>query len=174
MKHVYVHRAVYLLATLLVVATAVFAWARSEGVTLIAFERERIAAVEANGNAVAWAWADQGEAVWVCHCRSCHGRLPHVPELFLAEEGRSYLMAFVLFGYRGTVLIDGQRQALDHPAFGDLSDAQIAAVLNHALVRSDDAGVLPEEPNFYTSEAIATVRERALDPQAVAEQRPDF
>jgi mono/diheme cytochrome c family protein len=179
MRHVYANRAAYLLAALLVVATALFAWLRSEGGTLVAVDRA------ANDDAVTgasaetvydevdgWAWRELGEQVFVADCQACHARLTHPPELFAAEGGRAYLIDLVLYGFEGEMVIDDSARSVEHPAFAGHDDQALAAVLNHVLVSWDNVEDLPDEPQLYRPDDVDDARDRDLSPEEVAERRP--
>lgn len=176
MRHVYVNRAAALLATLLVVVAVLFAWARSEGLSLVLLVDQRLLEREAEapteGTADDEDWAARGEQVWSEHCSACHARLPHVSELASREGGRSYLIDLVLFGFEGEATIDGERRSFEHPAFDDLADEDLAAVLDHALVAwdEDDAS---DDVDRYRPEELDEARDRDLAPSEVAERRPD-
>lgn len=167
MRHVYVNRATYILAALLVLAVVAFGWIRSQGIVITTLADIRAEAVEDE-----WEWQELGRDIYSERCSGCHAQLTHIPELFLAEDGRSYLIDFMLFGYDGEIVIKGDRQDLTHPPFDGLSDEEIAAVLNHMLVSWDNAENLPEEVSFYEVEEIEEARERSLSRQEVAQLRP--
>ena len=171
MRHLYANRAAYLLAGLLVVATALFAWLRSEGGTLIAVDEDRVQDIEGE----AWdeaAWGPLGEAVYAAECQACHATLTHIPELFAAQDGRSYLIDLMLNGYDGEMVIEGSASSVEHPRFADLDDAELAAVLNHLLVSWGNDEALPDEPDFYAPPDIEEARDRDLSPEEVAASRP--
>ena len=173
MRHIYANRAAYLLAALLVVATALFAWLRSEGGTLVALDDD-VPEVTEFDEVNGWAWRETGEQVFVADCQGCHVRLTHTPELFTAEGGRSYLIELVLFGFDGEMVIDGSAREVDHPAFAGHDDEQLAAVLNHVLVSWNNAEDLPEDPDLYLPDDIDEARDRDLGPVEVAERRPSL
>jgi mono/diheme cytochrome c family protein len=175
MRHVYVNRAVIVLATLLVVAALLFAWARSEGLALALLVDQRLLERETETPIEGTAGDDgaaRGEDVWSAHCSACHARLPHVPELAARAGGRSYLIDLVLFGFEGEATIDGERRSFEHPAFGDLADADLAVVLDHTLIAWDEDDT-SDDVDRYRPEEIDEARDRDLAPSEVAERRPD-
>jgi mono/diheme cytochrome c family protein len=191
MRHVYVHRAAIVLAVLLVVAAALFAWWRSQDLALVVFvdagllaaadeeaeaERDEDAEADRGEDAAdpdAWAWQVPGSALYAGACRGCHVRLTHVPELFAADGGRTYLIDLLLFGFEGEAEIEGRRERFDHPPFAERSDEEIAAVLNHLLVSWGNEDDLPDDVADYRPEEVAEARDRELTPAEVAERRPE-
>jgi hypothetical protein len=90
-----------------------------------------------------------GASLYVGECRSCHLRLTHVPGLVAADGGRAYLVDFLLFGFDGEAEIDGSLERFDHPPFAELSDEEVAAVLNHLLVSWGNEDDLPDDVEPY-------------------------
>ena len=84
--------------------------------------------------------AGQGAAVYACHCASCHGATGEgVPGVFPPMKGDPMVtakdparhMEIVLFGISGSI-INGVRYSAAMPEHaGELSDTEIAAVVNH-------------------------------------------
>lgn len=185
MRHIYVERASLLIALLLILVAALFAAWRSEGLVFVLLaDEQRLEEVEAASpapgeepesepGAVAWAWEDLGAEVYAGQCRTCHADLPHLPELVGREEGRTYLVDLMVFGFRGEARIEGDRVALDHVRFDDLSNEEIAAVLNHALTAWGNEAKLPDDVTLYTPDDVETARDRDLAPEDVAEERPE-
>lgn len=168
MRHIYVNRATYALAALLVLGVFAFAWMRSRGIVIAA--REGTASVTTEG--ASWDWQELGEQVYADNCSGCHAELPHVSEVFTAEDGRSYLISFMLFGYEGEVVTEGDRQGLTHRPFADLADDEVAASLNHMLVSWGSAEQLPDDVDYYEPSEIRQAREQELSPEEVASLRP--
>lgn len=168
MRHVYVNRATYILASLLVVSVLIFAWVRSHDVVIAAAE-DRGAEATAEQD---WEWRESGEEIFRSDCSGCHQRLTHVPELYLADDGPSYLASFLLFGYEGEIVIAGERDDLRHPSFERLSDEEAAAVLNHLLVSWGNDDELPADIDLYRPEDLARVRAEEREPEEVAAARP--
>jgi hypothetical protein len=177
MRHVYVHRAAVVLAVLLVVAAALFAWWRSRDLTLVLFvDAGRLEALAADDDdrteTEDWAWQVPGGSFYAGSCRGCHVRLTHVPELFAADGGRPYLIDLLLFGFEGEAPIDGSLERFDHPPFAERSDDHVAAVLNHLLVSWGNEDELGGDVALYRPEEVADARDRELTPSEVAERRP--
>lgn len=171
MRHVYVNRATYILSALLILATVLFAWLRSNNIVL--FVRDEPDAEGAVALADIFSWFEQGEAVYRESCAGCHERLGYVPAIFGADGGREYLKAMVLHGVEGELVVDGEVTTDGHPGFADAADSELAAVLNYMLVAWGEVA-LPEAPAFYTASELAEAREVELTPEAVLELRPDF
>jgi mono/diheme cytochrome c family protein len=132
------------------------------------------------------AQADQevdGQQVYATNCQSCHqadgsgipGGFPPVAQhaADLAVADRAYLPLVILYGLNGEIVVDGETYNGVMPPWPQLSDAQIAEVLNYSVIEWDAAGTLP--PNFqpYTAEEIAEQRGRGLSGADVLEARPD-
>lgn len=128
--------------------------------------------------------AVDGGAVYARTCAGCHqgsgqgipGVFPplagHVPALLAAEDGRRYLIDVALFGLVGPIDIGGQTYQGMMPAQNHLSDAELAAVLNHISTAWENAGMLPEGFSSYTAADIAERREHRLSPGEVHARRP--
>ncbi len=122
-----------------------------------------------------------GAAVYAANCASCHqgegqgvpGVFPplagHTAQLAVAEGGRDYLVHVLLYGVRGEIEVQGTTYDGVMPAWAHLSDAQLAAVLNH-LIALDGDGADVEE---FTPDSIAEHRGEGLSAQDVLEARPD-
>jgi len=123
-----------------------------------------------------------GAQVYATNCASCHGAegggVPggfppvagHAAELAAAD--RSYPIDVLLYGLNGQITVDGTSYDGVMPAWQQLSDARLAAVLNEIVIAWDEAGTLP--PNFarYAPEDVAAARGRGLGPRDVLERRP--
>jgi mono/diheme cytochrome c family protein len=91
-----------------------------------------------------------GQRIGQARCGACHGPAgegrpgfappltPITSRLAAAPGGRDYLIDFMLYGLRGEVEIDGTRHRGSHPSFAELSDEEIAAVLNGLIEQSGD------------------------------------
>jgi mono/diheme cytochrome c family protein len=117
-------------------------------------------------------------------CAVCHqangqgvpGAFPplagHAADLYEADP--SYLAQVVLFGLEGAITVDGAQYASNMPAWqASLSDAQIAAVLNHILSLWGNEEVVGEEQP-YSAEEIAEQRTLGLGPQDVYARRAEL
>ncbi len=109
-----------------------------------------------------------GAAVYASRCASCHGAqaagIPgafpplagHAAELAALEGGPDYLMNVLLYGLQGPIQVNGTNYAGVMPAWANLADDQIAAVLDHIVGLSGDVEV------DFTSEAVAERRGAGL------------
>lgn len=115
------------------------------------------------------AWdEDLGQQVYMSNCMACHqangqgipGAFPplagHAAELYAADGGE-YLSHVVLFGVQGSITVDGATFNGFMPAWPQLSDEQLAAVLNHVVVK---LGSAPE--GFVPFQAADLAAERGL------------
>jgi mono/diheme cytochrome c family protein len=126
--------------------------------------------------------AEDGAKVYASSCAGCHqaggtgisGAFPplakHVPQLLAAKGGREYLALVVLNGLQGQIRAAGANYDGTMPAFAALSDAQVAAVLNHIRSSWDNDKALGDfKP--YTSEEVKNLRTKQLTPQQVLAER---
>lgn len=135
------------------------------------------AASSANASSVS------GEAVYQT-CAACHGPegvgMPgafpplagHVPKLLAAENGSDYMVHVVLFGLHGQITANGQTYNGAMPSQSQLSDAEVAAVLNHISSAWGNTSPAGEEP--FSAEDVEEAREEKLTPQQVYEQRAEL
>lgn len=112
-----------------------------------------------------------GEQIFNTNCAACHqasgegvaGAFPpvrgHVNELFTAQGGREYLPALLLNGLQGPIEIAGNTYNGIMPAWRQLSDEQIAAVLNYSLTAWD----APSEFQPYEASEILGARNQTLN-----------
>jgi hypothetical protein len=161
----------YLMAVFVVVLVVVLAFARTADFTItLGFEAP---AAKSAADPDTQPWLDLGTQVWDARCYSCHAALTHVPELFLADGGRTYLLEMMLFGVRGEVVIEGVPVNLRHRPYASLDDEQLAAVLNLMLVAWGNDEAMPAEVSFYTTEETAGARPRERSNEEVLEGRPN-
>jgi hypothetical protein len=160
----------YLMGVFVVLLVVVLALARTADFTItLGFEAP---AAKSAADLDTQHWFDLGMEVWDARCYSCHAALTHVPELFLAEGGRTYLLEMMLFGVRGEVAIEGVPVNLRHRPYAFLDDEQLAAALNLMLVAWDNDESMPTEPSFYTTQEIADARTRERSNREVLGGRP--
>lgn len=122
-----------------------------------------------------------GAAVYAANCAACHqatgqgipGAFPpladHLPALYAAD--REFPILTVLFGMLGPIEVHAQTYNGMMPAWGHLSDGEIAATLNHELTSWGNDAELPDDFTPYTADDIASHRDRGLDMNAVHELR---
>lgn len=102
-------------------------------------------------------WQKLGETVFTKHCAACHqasgegvsGAFPPLvgdaAKLGALEGGREVLIHIVLYGLTGPITVNGGNYNGAIPHCPQLSDEQIAAVLNHILTAWDNQDMLPDE-----------------------------
>ncbi len=114
------------------------------------------APAEPEAAAVSWD-PENGTAVFNANCMACHqatglgipGAFPplagHSDDVYALDGGRMYLLDTVLFGLQGPITVNGAPFNGIMPAWGYLSDGDIADALNHALTAWSDppAGFQP-------------------------------
>jgi len=160
----------YLMAALVLVLVVVVSIARTGGFAItVGAEAEAPVPAAAED----FPWYDDGMTVWVARCYGCHADLTYIPDLFLADGGREYLLEMLLFGVRGEVVIEGVSQNLRHRPYDSLSDDELSAVLNLMLVAWDNAEQLPPDTVFYTPEEVAAGRTPERSNEEVLERRPN-
>jgi cytochrome c oxidase subunit II len=120
------------------------------------------------GETLAAAGPADGAAVYASNCASCHGAsgagvagvfpplAGHAADLAALDGGRPYLIDTLLYGLQGAIVIDGTSYSGVMPAWGQLSDDAVAAVLDHivALDGSDAPG--------FTADEVAAERGKGL------------
>jgi cytochrome c oxidase subunit II len=127
------------------------------------------AAETATGDVLADAGAAvDGSRVYAANCASCHGPagagIPgafppvagHAAEIAARDGGRGYLIDAMLYGLMGPIVVNGVSYNGVMPAWGQLSDADIAAVLDH-IVALDGPAAAP-----FTADEVAAQRGRGL------------
>jgi caa(3)-type oxidase subunit IV len=120
-----------------------------------------------------------GNQVFAANCVGCHqangqgipGAFPplagHAAEVY-AAGGREYLPQVLLYGLQGPIQVEGMTYNGMMPAWGHLSDDQIAAVINHVVAELGDA---PEGFVPYTADDVAAHRGDELTSAEVHEVR---
>lgn len=127
--------------------------------------------------------AQLGQETFTANCAACHqatgegvpGVFPplagHLPNIIAADGGRAYLIQVLLYGLQGEIAVKGNTYNGVMPAWGQLSDEQIAAVLNYALTSWDNDEMLPEEFQALAADEITAQREKGLSADDVHAQR---
>lgn len=123
-----------------------------------------------------------GATVFGSNCSTCHqsngeglaGTFPPlagvVPRIATAENGRTTLIRIVLFGLRGEITVMGTTYDGNMPAWGpSLSDAEIAAVLNHELTSWGNGQLLPDGFEPISEADVSAERSADLSPADVHE-----
>jgi mono/diheme cytochrome c family protein len=115
-------------------------------------------------------------------CAGCHqangqgipGAFPplasHVAEILSKAGGREYLIKVLLWGLQGQIEVKGMKYNGAMPAFAQLKDEEIAAVLTHiATAWGDDKKVKGFKP--FTPAEVKALRDKKLTAQQVLEDR---
>lgn len=117
--------------------------------------------------------AADGGAIYAQNCATCHGPqgqgqpglyppLAHNPDL--ARDNGAFPVTVVLHGIEGPIDVAGHHYDSAMPAFGHLSDVEIAAVVNY--VRSA-WGNAPRPAVDITADIVAQRRAKAMTPAQV-------
>ena len=132
---------------------------------------------------LAFAAAD-GEKVYQTYCMSCHqangkgvtGAFPPlvevVPEyLQQGELGRLFLIHVVLYGLQGEITAGGGVYNSMMPPYGNqLSDEEVAAVLNYIAKAWGNDQLLPKDFKPFTADEVKAERGKNLTPVQVYEE----
>ena len=128
-------------------------------------------------------WQEIGASSYSANCVSCHqdtglgvpGAFPplagHIPELYNAEGGREYIIKVVLYGLQGEINVQGTAYNGAMNPWGQLSDEEIAATLNHELTSWDNEALLNDFSPIMPDE-VAALRDQGLAPADVLSLRP--
>jgi len=115
-------------------------------------------------------------------CSGCHqptgkgvpGNFPPLAgnsDLFLS---RSFPAMVALFGMEGTISTEGQTITSAMPSFAHLSDAQIAAAVNHVRGAWGNDKLRPASMKPIDAEAVANIRKQKLTPKQVHAHRAEL
>lgn len=119
------------------------------------------------------------------NCVGCHqptgagipGAFPplvgHTADLFNADGGRAYLIDMMLYGLQGEIVVDGTTYNGLMPAFPQLSDDAIAAVLNHTLTEWGN-DTLIDDFDAIRPEEITAERDKGLSASDVYRLRGEL
>ncbi len=125
-----------------------------------------------------------GGAVYTAHCMACHqatgagvpGAFPpvagHVGDLYAADP--AYLVQLVVYGLQGEIVVQGTTYNGVMMALPQLSDAEIAALLNHTLTEWGDADELGDAFVPFEVEDVAEQRDLGWTPADVLERRGEL
>ncbi|MBF6596159.1 MAG: cytochrome c [Thermaceae bacterium] len=114
-------------------------------------------------------------------CQGCHqatgtgvpGAFPplagHVSNILAAKGGRAYLVKTLLYGLVGEISLKGQKYNGAMPAWSQLSDADIAAVLNH--ISTQWGNKFPAGQKAFTAAEVKAGRATKLTAQQVYANR---
>ncbi len=119
-----------------------------------------------------------GEKVYLNNCAACHqasgqgiaNAFPplneHTAQLYLAD--RNYLIKVILYGLQGPVKVLGKPYSGAMPAWQQLSDSEVAAVLNYILDSWGNPELLSDTDfESYTADEVLTERTQSLSAQDV-------
>lgn len=121
-----------------------------------------------------FAWEELGLSVFNANCSACHGAqgagIPgafpplagHVTDLLAAEGGKELLANILVYGMVGQIDVNGVSYVGAMPAWGHLSDEEIAAVINHVLTSWGNADLVPEGTALLAPVDIAAERSKNL------------
>ncbi|HUO03049.1 MAG TPA: cytochrome c [Rhizomicrobium sp.] len=124
------------------------------------------------------AWAESGETMFNEYCVGCHqvggtgvpGEYPRlagrVNKIAADSRGRVFLAQLVLTGMSGTIIVDGRKILGIMPAFDNLKDAELAAILNYVV------GLESHKGPAFTAQALTQARIGAkVTPEEMARTR---
>jgi mono/diheme cytochrome c family protein len=124
-------------------------------------------------------WQGLGERTYDTFCSGCHqrsgrgiaGGFPplagHAPEV-LAQKGSGFMARLVLFGMTGAIEVEGTQYNGNMPSWADeLTDDEIAAVIDHVLTAWSNDQQLPKDFKPIVPSDIAALRAESLTPQQV-------
>ncbi|RDI96439.1 cytochrome C552 [Meiothermus sp. QL-1] len=89
----------------------------------------------------------------------------HVPNILAARGGREWLVQMMLYGLQGQITVRGSNYNGIMPAYAQLSDAEIAAVLNYISTQWGNA--FPSGQGPFTEAEVRAQRGKNLSPQQV-------
>ena len=94
----------------------------------------------------------------------------HAVDLYHADGGRTFLIDVMLYGLQGEIIIDGTSYNGVMPAFAQLEDDAIAAVLNHSLTEWGNEALI-DDFDAIRADEVAAERDKGLSPSDVLERR---
>ena len=175
MRHFLVNLATYLIAAMIVLGAALFAWVRSS--QLVLSDEATVLARHAPAEAHEFEWQQLGADSYLRNCAACHRRdgggwdqypgVGHTARLFAAPGGREYVVDLHLYG------LDSPRWRAPMPPMGHMTDVEMAAVINHVLTHYGAAGELPADARLYVPADVAARRGQGLRPGEVDRFRPE-
>jgi len=122
-----------------------------------------------------------GAKLYSTNCSGCHqaggqgipGVFPplagHVPQILEAKGGREYLIHVMLYGLQGPIEVKGTKYSGAMPAWAQLKDGEIAAILNH--ISTSWGNKFPEGQKPFTPEEVGAGRAQKLTAAQVLEAR---
>lgn len=125
-------------------------------------------------------FAQNGAALYQ-QCQGCHqpngagipGVFPplagHVPEILAAKGGRTWLVQLLLWGMSGEISVKGRKYNGVMPGYRQLSDAELAALLNH--IATQWGNKLPPGQKPFTADEVKAQRAKTLTSAQVNQAR---
>ena len=124
------------------------------------------------------AWGESGETMFNEYCVGCHqvggtgvpGEYPRlagrVSKIAADPRGHAFLAQLVLIGMSGTITVDRRKILGIMPAFDNLKDAELAAILNYV------ANLQGHKGPAFTAQSLTEARIGAkATPEQMAEAR---
>lgn len=123
-------------------------------------------------------WQALGERTFDNNCSGCHQRsgagIPggfpplagHAAEVF-AQKGGAYMVRVLLFGLGGTIEVNGTKYNGNMPAWDQLTDQEVAAVLDHVLTAWGNDQHLPKDFKPILPADVAAARAEPLSKEQV-------
>jgi mono/diheme cytochrome c family protein len=127
-----------------------FMWALLAFIVLTAFQTDPMQASK-----------ERGKKVYAFNCQTCHGDaglgeptiFPPLAKSDYLMQNRARAIRQVLYGARGSMVVNGQTYTGEMAAFGDLTNAQIADVLNY--IRNSWGN---QDPQIITPQEVSAQR----------------
>lgn len=122
--------------------------------------------------------ADAGADLYTAQCAMCHqadaggapGQYPplknRIDKIAATPEGRHYLADLLTHGMAGSIMAAGDSYVGYMPAFAQLKDDEIAAILSWVSAQGDS-----KPPPVIAASDIAAARSRTLTAAGVAQER---
>ncbi|MBA3890415.1 MAG: cytochrome c [Gemmatimonadaceae bacterium] len=172
MRHVIAHTAVYVIATLLVGGAAAFGTVRSRQLVIV--DEAMLLSRHEPATAHEFEWGDLGAYGYARNCANCHSPdgtgwdqyppLRPIAVTFPAEAARAYLIDLHLYG------LSSARWRAPMPRMHHVTDAELAAILNHVVVRFGGADAAGDR--LFQPADIAARRGQGIGPRDVDRRRP--
>jgi len=122
------------------------------------------------------AFAQNGPALYQ-QCQGCHMAtgmgIPrvfpplagHVPDILAAKNGRAWLIQMMLYGLSGEITVKGVKYNGVMPGYRQLSDGDMAALLNHISTQWGNRFPAGQRP--FTAAEVRAQRAKTMTPAQV-------